>query len=108
MLRVRHAGADRLQTIKAVEKCTNGAFGRDEWEEQIDSDTPNLKLADGTALEPLATKKLRRKLKPVFETVVERTTFPIHVGAADLGVAVDHGSIRARGGREPISEIEIE
>src|SRR5437899_5633126 len=45
------------------------------WEEKIDSDTPNLKLADGTALEPLATKKLQRKLKPIFETIVERTTF---------------------------------
>src|SRR5438552_12823732 len=64
MLRVRHAGENRLQTIKA-DKGTRGAFGRDEWEEKIDSDTPNLKLADGTALEPLATKKLQRKLKPI-------------------------------------------
>jgi hypothetical protein len=28
-------------------------------------------------LEPLATKKLRRKLEPMFETVVERAAFPI-------------------------------
>ena len=77
MLRVRHAGENRLQTIKADKKGARGAFGRDEWEEKIDSDMPNLKLADGTALEPLATNKLQRKLKPIFETVVERATFPI-------------------------------
>jgi hypothetical protein len=28
---------------------------------KIESDTPNLKLADGTALEPLATKKIAAK-----------------------------------------------
>jgi triphosphatase len=108
VLRVRHTGENRLQTIKADKKGTHGPFGRDEWEEKIDSDTPNLKLADGTALEPLATKKLRRKLKPIFETVVERTTFPIHAGETDLEVAFDHGFIKADGRHEPISEIEIE
>jgi inorganic triphosphatase YgiF len=88
VLRVRYAGENRLQTIKTVEKGTNGAFGRDEWEAEIDSDTPDLKLADGTVLQTLAIKKLKRKLKPVFETVVERTTFPIHMGDADFELAV--------------------
>jgi triphosphatase len=94
--------------IKAIEKGTRGAFGRDEWKEEIDSDTPDLKLADGTALEPLVTKKLQRKLKPIFETVVERTTFPIHVADADFELAVDSGFLEAQGRREPIHEIEIE
>jgi inorganic triphosphatase YgiF len=107
-LRIRHAGEHRLQTIKAIEKGTRGTFGRDEWEEEIDSDVPDLKLADGTVLESLATKKLQRKLKAIFETVVGRTTFPIHVGDADFELAVDHGFIEAQGRREPISEIEIE
>ena len=107
-LRVRHAGENRLQTIKTDKKGTRGVFGRDEWEEEIKSETPDLKLADGTALEPLATKKLRRKLNPIFETVVERITFPIHAGDTDLEVAVDHGFIKADGRREPISEIEVE
>jgi inorganic triphosphatase YgiF len=108
VLRVRHTGENRLQTIKAVEKGARGAFERDEWEEEIESDMPNLKLANGTALEPLATKKLQRKLKPIFETVVERATFPIRMAGANLEVAVDHGFIKAEGRREPISEVEIE
>jgi inorganic triphosphatase YgiF len=59
-------------------------------------------------LEPLATKKQQRKLKPVFETVVERTTFPIRSDEADLELAVDRGQIKAREASEPINEIEIE
>jgi inorganic triphosphatase YgiF len=108
VLRVRSAGEHRLQTIKTVKKGARGAFARDEWEEEIESDAPNLRLAKGTALEPLATKKLRRKLKPISETVVERTIFPIYAGGADLQVAVDYGLIKADGRHEPISEIEIE
>jgi triphosphatase len=107
-LRVRHIGADRVQTIKALQKGARGAFGRDEWEERIAGDKPNLKLANRTALEPLATKKLQRKLKPVFETEVERTAFPIRSGEADLELAVDRGHIKAREWHEPVSEIEIE
>jgi triphosphatase len=78
------------------------------WEEKIVSDRPDLKLAKDTALEPLATDALRRKLQPVFETMVDRTIFPIHSGEADLELALDRGYIKADGSREPISEIEIE
>ena len=108
-IRVRHAGRRRLQGIKSLQG-DHGAFGRGEWERPIRSDTPNLDLALGTALEPLATKRLRRKLKPIFETVIKRTTFPIHLERADLELALDRGYIRVPGGRgrEPISEIEIE
>ena len=108
VLRVRHTGENRLQAIKSVEKGARGTFGRDEWEEEVKSDAPDLKLVNGTALEPLATKKLQRRLRPIFETVVERTTFPIRAGDADLEVSVDHGFIKAKGRREAISEIEIE
>src|SRR5215469_2011272 len=44
-LRVRHSGANRLQTIKAVQKGARGAFGRDRSEERIAGDKPDLKLA---------------------------------------------------------------
>jgi hypothetical protein len=106
-LRIRHAGKKRLQTIKVFKKGGRGAFGRDQWEEKIASDTPDLKLAKDTALEPLATRALRRKLQPVFETVVDRTTFPIYSGEADLELALDRGYIKADASRGPISEIEI-
>jgi inorganic triphosphatase YgiF len=34
-LRVRHSAKGRVQTIKVLRKGTRGAFGRDEWEQQI-------------------------------------------------------------------------
>src|SRR5262249_184007 len=42
------------------------AFGRDEWEEEVKSDAPDLKLANGTAPEPLATKKIAAKAEADF------------------------------------------
>lgn len=111
-IRVRHAEGQRLQTIKTANGA-GGPFERGEWEHEISRDAPDLRLAKGTPLWPLArkrTKKLRRKLKPIFETVVDRTVFPIRADGAELELALDRGHIRTRGARrsEPISEIEVE
>jgi len=59
MLRVRREGRHYTQTIKAT---TNGEqFERDEWEAEIAGNKPDLDQANGTALEPLLTRKLRRR-----------------------------------------------
>src|SRR5262245_41393012 len=77
-LRVRRIGNRYVQTIKA---SGNGRlFERDEWESEIESEVPDLSLAQGTALEPLVTEKFRRQLKPLFETRVERTLYPLANG----------------------------
>jgi triphosphatase len=107
-LRVRHIGQKRVQTIKIIQKGRPGALGRDEWEQEIGGDTPDLSLAKDTALAPLLTKRLGRKLRPVFETIVERVTLPVHAGKTSMEVAVDRGQIRAEGRHEPINEVEIE
>ena len=51
---------------------------RNEWERDIAGKQPDLDAAHGTALAPLLSKKLRRNLKPMFETHVRRTVYPIH------------------------------
>jgi inorganic triphosphatase YgiF len=107
-LRIRHAGKQRLQTIKTLNEGAQGAFGRDEWEREVDRDRPDLALAAGTPLEKLATKKLKRKLKPVFETAVQRTSMPLRCDGGDVELAIDRGHIGAGGHRQPISEIELE
>lgn len=107
-LRVRHVGTKRLQTIKAIAKGGRGALGRDEWEEEIAGTAPDLALAKGTALGPLVTKKLRRRLRPVFATVVERVTFPVDDSGSAVEIAIDRGYIKAGRRREAISEIELE
>src|SRR5262249_6663856 len=75
MLRVRRIGGRYVQTIKQTGNA--GPFARDEWEFEIPGEQPDLSLADGTALAPLANGKLRRQLKPLFETRVRRTVYPL-------------------------------
>ena len=73
-LRVRHNGDKRLQTIKF--EGSDGSFRRGEWEREIKGNLPNLRKAPGTALAPLLTKKLKRRLKPMFAT---RVTAPLYL-----------------------------
>ena len=71
-LRVRHNGDSRLQTIKSGGAANS--FRRGEWEREIKGDVPDLRKARNTALAPLLTKKLKHKLKPLFETRIHRTS----------------------------------
>ena len=104
LLRVRRTGGKHVQTIK---KTSGAQFGRGEWETEIEGRTPDLDGADGTPLEPFA-KKLQRKLKPIFETSVHRTTLPIRTKRSQLELAIDHGRIIAAGRTSRIEEVELE
>jgi inorganic triphosphatase YgiF len=106
MLRVRRVGRHYTQTIKA-----NGImapFERSEWEGGIAGREPDLNLAKDTALEPLLTKKLRRRLRPLFETRVRRTVYPVADGADAIELTVDRGTIDTGTHRLPLCEIELE
>jgi inorganic triphosphatase YgiF len=107
-VRVRHIGDKTVQTVKYDPKGACGAFRRQEWEWKIAHDKPDLDLAKDTPLAQFNPKKLRRKLRPVFETDVERTAIPISHHDYDLELAIDRGEVRAGRRSEPISEIEIE
>ncbi len=106
MLRVRHEGRHYTQTIKAI--ANNGEFERDEWEAEIPQNEPDFDRANGTALEVLLTKKLRRRLKPVFETRVRRTVYPIVKNGHAIELTVDQGMIAAGKRSAPLCEIELE
>lgn len=107
-LRVRQIGDKTVQTIKRDPKGACGAFTRQEWECEIAGDKPDLDRAKDTALAQFNLKKLKRKLKPVFETEVERVAIPVSRDGNDLELAIDHGAVKAGRRSEPISEIEIE
>jgi inorganic triphosphatase YgiF len=105
ILRVRRVGDQRLQTIKA----TSGALvARDEWEQRIEGDRPQLELAGRTALAPLLSGKVQHQLEPVFETDVDRVTMLLRTGSSELELAFDHGRINTADDHADISEIEIE
>jgi inorganic triphosphatase YgiF len=106
MLRVRRQGRHYIQTIKSTSNA--GSFTRNEWETDIAGNHPDLAQAKGTALEPLLTKKLRRRLKPLFETRVQRTVYPLVNGAHAIALAVDHGAIAAGTRSLALCEIELE
>ncbi|MBR1219244.1 CHAD domain-containing protein [Bradyrhizobium sp. U87765 SZCCT0131] len=105
VLRVRRDGAHHVQTIKAEGA---GLIDRREWETELADGTPDLAAAEGTALAPLVTKKLRRQLRPVFETRVRRTTYPLHTRSAEIEVTLDRGHIIAGRQSAPLCEVEIE
>src|SRR5262245_47128469 len=106
MLRVRRVGNRYVQTIKATGNAK--LFERDEWESGIAGETPDLRLAQDTALEPLLSKKVCRQLKPVFEMRVRRTTYPIKDGKRAVALTLDEGQIEAGRRTEPLCEIELE
>jgi inorganic triphosphatase YgiF len=105
-LRVRRVGRRYMQTIKS--SGDGGPFERGEWESEIADEKPDLRLARGTALEPLLGRKLKRKLRPMFETRVRRTTYPLADGKQDIALTLDKGRIDAGERSEPLCEIELE
>jgi inorganic triphosphatase YgiF len=92
-LRLRHAGDKRSQTVKAD---ASGPFARGEWETEIEGGTPDRERAQQTALKPLATSKLWKKLEPIFETEIQRTTIPVDSNGSRIEMALDRGFVRAR------------
>ncbi|MEH2622002.1 inorganic triphosphatase YgiF [Bradyrhizobium sp. AZCC 1719] len=105
LLRIRRANGKHVQTIK---KTSDVRFSRGEWETEIGGRSPDLGKADGTPLQELASKKLRRKLKPIFETSVHRITLPVRTKRSELELAIDRGRIIAAEHTRRIEEIELE
>ncbi len=106
-LRIRRIGDQYLQTIKH-EAGAHEQFGRDEWERPVRGAWPKLSRARGKGPKPLRSRKLPRRLKPVFETSVQRTTYDLVVGPTHIELALDEGAIVAGDRRETVAELELE
>jgi inorganic triphosphatase YgiF len=104
-LRVRRIGDRYIQTIKSDD---GNLFERGEWETEVSDGRPELKRADTSALKPLGIKKLRKKLRPMFETRVERTTYPLTRRDCDIALTIDRGKIDAGNDTLPLCEAELE
>jgi inorganic triphosphatase YgiF len=104
-LRVRKAGGKHVQTIKADAPAS---FGRGEWETEVNDGFPDLRKVKGTPLKQIGAKKLRRKLKPIFETSVHRTVVPVRTGGSEIELAIDRGNIKAGRRSSRIEEVELE
>lgn len=104
-LRVRRNGQKYIQTVKSA---SDGRFGRGEWEAEVESNSPDLAKADGSPLEELVSRRLNRKLKPVFQTSVHRITLPINRGGSEIELAIDRGKISVGRRSIPVEELELE
>ncbi|SMH52652.1 CYTH and CHAD domain-containing protein [Azospirillum agricola] len=111
-LRVRRTGDGFVQTVKSAPD--GDGLGRGEWECAVTAAEPDLTLiTDGEALDllgPLTESELR----PVFTSVVERTSLDVAFGEGDgassIEIAFDRGEVRLPGGgaTTPLSEVELE
>ena len=106
-LRVRAEKRRRLQTVKQ-EGERAAVLARNEWEQPISGPEPDLKAARKTALKPVLTKKVARRLKPVFETSVRRTVYPFRNGETEIELSVDEGEVAAGRRSAPLCEMELE
>jgi inorganic triphosphatase YgiF len=104
-LRIRRDGERYIQTVKSAKP---GELGRGEWEMEVDGDELELDKADDTPLARFSSKGLRRKLKPLFKTSVDRTTLPIRGKGGEIELAIDRGKIASGQRSTQIGEYELE
>src|SRR5262249_13886450 len=111
-LRVRRIGRRHIQTIKQESGESAAVFARDEWEHQIGGRQPDLDVAQDAAraarLGPAFGRNGRRSLKPIFETRVRRTVYPIHSGDSEIELTIDRGKVEAGRQSSPLCEVELE
>jgi triphosphatase len=107
-LRVRRIGSRLVQTVKQEHNGNAALFTRGEWEHDIRTNLPDLDAARDTGLAPLLKKKLRRNLKPVFETRVRRKVFRIQSGNSEIELSIDKGKVEAGRKSSPLCEVEVE
>ena len=116
-LRLRRAGRQWVQTLKAAESARGGLSARPEWESpaRLVRGTPRIditQLAETPLPALLARHRARAKLQPLFRVRVRRTLWEIDFRGSRIEVATDRGHIEAelRGRRVsvPVAEIELE
>ncbi|MDR3441230.1 CHAD domain-containing protein [Telmatospirillum sp.] len=110
VLRVRHVGRRRIQTLKTVGTFQAGSWSRGEWETEISGDMPEwLALqTSGDAPAFLQDGRLMAELRPIFTTDVRRSTYLLADDDWEIELALDVGVIRAGDRSTDICEAELE
>jgi triphosphatase len=108
ILRVREQGGHFTQTVKAEEPGAQDILSRDEWEDAVADNRPELGAEQSG---PHLPQEVAGDLAPLFATDVARTVVELGpVPGTAIEAAIDEGEIRAAGNNtsEPICEIELE
>ena len=104
-LRIRAAGDERIQTVKADGAGNTGLFARSEWERPVDGDTPL--LDDSTPVKALLGDRIHT-ITPQFEVHVERRAWIVAADDAEIEILLDRGEVLRGDRRDPICELELE
>ncbi|MGA9583215.1 MAG: CHAD domain-containing protein [Allosphingosinicella sp.] len=108
-LRVRHKGRSFVQTVKHRGSDSGGFSSRAEWEKKNDGADLDFEALKATPVGKLLSKRdMRKRLQPVSETQVRRTTWLIRREESAVELILDEGRIVSNGREEAISEIELE
>ena len=108
-LRLRRQNGGWLQTVKADQHVDRGISNPIELEAPVDREEPDpAKIADKKIKRAVQKAATGKTLKPVFETVVERTTRTIKAQGSEIELAVDDGEIRAGDETREVREAELE
>src|SRR5262249_17912717 len=108
-LRLRRQDGGWQQTVKADQHVEGGISNPIELQTFVEEERPDITK--------VSNKKVRRtvqaaiagtSLRPVFETVVQRTTRSIMVQNSEIELAVDDGEVRAGNKRQDLREAELE
>ena len=107
-LRIRQSGGRRIQTAKSA-RGDGVAARRGEWEQPVETDTPDLALLADTPIGSVLDTCVAHELRPVLVTDIRRTARLLRIDAETaVEAALDRGMISAAGRSEPVSELELE
>ncbi len=107
-LRVRKRGRVHILTLKWTGSFAGGPFERGEIEAISHTAEPDLALLGPEYAGMLAGLIQDRRLIPVYETDIRRTTRRVHSETSEIEAAFDTGYILAAAQKIPVREIELE
>ena len=108
-LRLRKKNRSCHQTVKQRGADSGGFSSRAEWETKVETAQLDFEALKATPVGKLLTRRdMRKRLAPVSETRVRRSTWLIPLGASEIELILDEGRVVSDGRESPISEIELE
>jgi inorganic triphosphatase YgiF len=109
-LRLRHAGTQRIQSVKSAPRDESLAADRAEDEVILNGKGPDIShIGNALLREQVSEAAGAADLRALFETQILRTTRHIKTDAGDdVELVVDVGQLRADRGDRPLAEVELE
>lgn len=105
-LRIRTAGGNHVQTIKAGSGAAAGLFVRPEWEQDVAGLEPELE--PGSPIYSLIARDMLKTIKPAFTVTITRRQWVVDYDGGTVELVADTGSVTAGDRATPVSELELE